>query len=57
VTAEQGTISAATKALGLTQPTLTRQVSVFESDLKRREADIAIRSFHLTPNDLITKNR
>jgi DNA-binding transcriptional LysR family regulator len=57
VTAEQGTISAVAKVQGLTQPTLTRQVSVFESDLKRREADIAIRSFHLTPNDLITKNR
>tara|TARA_B100000809_G_scaffold182653_1_gene180430 strand:+ start:135 stop:308 length:174 start_codon:yes stop_codon:yes gene_type:complete len=57
VTAEQDNISAATKALGLTQPTLSRQVSVFESDLKRCEADIAIRSFYLTPNDLITKNR
>ena len=32
-TAEEGTLSAAAKALGLTQPTLSRQVSALESDL------------------------
>lgn len=32
VTAEEGTLSAAAKALGLTQPTLSRQVSALESD-------------------------
>ena len=34
VTAEEGTLSAAAKALGLTQPTLSRQVSALESELK-----------------------
>ena len=33
VTAEEGTLSAAAKALGLTQPTLSRQVSAFESEI------------------------
>ena len=33
VTAEEGTLSAAAKALGLTQPTLSRQVSALESEL------------------------
>jgi len=33
VTAEEGTLSAAAKALGLTQPTLSRQVSALETDL------------------------
>ena len=33
VTAEEGTLSAAAKALGLTQPTLSRQVSGLEQDL------------------------
>ncbi len=33
VTAEEGTLSAAAKALGLTQPTLSRQVSALEADL------------------------
>lgn len=34
VTAEEGTLSAAAKALGLTQPTLSRQVSALEAELK-----------------------
>jgi DNA-binding transcriptional LysR family regulator len=34
VTAEEGTLSAAAKALDLTQPTLSRQVSALESELK-----------------------
>ena len=34
VTAEEGTLSAAAKALGLTQPTLSRQVYALESELK-----------------------
>jgi DNA-binding transcriptional LysR family regulator len=33
VTAEEGTLSAAAKALGLTQPTLSRQVSALETEL------------------------
>jgi len=33
VTAEEGTLSAAAKALGLTQPTLSRQVCALESEL------------------------
>lgn len=33
VTAEEGTLSAAAKVLGLTQPTLSRQVSALEADL------------------------
>jgi len=33
VTAEEGTLSAAAKALGLTQPTLSRQVSALEAEL------------------------
>lgn len=34
VTAEEGTLSAAAKALGLTQPTLSRQVSALEAELR-----------------------
>ncbi|WP_111977175.1 LysR family transcriptional regulator [Algibacillus agarilyticus] len=34
VTAEEGTLSAAAKALGLTQPTLSRQVYALEQELK-----------------------
>jgi DNA-binding transcriptional LysR family regulator len=34
VTAEEGTLSAAAKALGLTQPTLSRQVGALEAELK-----------------------
>jgi DNA-binding transcriptional LysR family regulator len=34
VTAEEGTLSAAAKALGLTQPTLSRQVAALESQLQ-----------------------
>lgn len=34
VTAEEGTLSAAAKALGLTQPTLSRQVAALEEQLK-----------------------
>jgi DNA-binding transcriptional LysR family regulator len=34
VTAEEGTLSAAAKALGLTQPTLSRQVSALECELR-----------------------
>jgi DNA-binding transcriptional LysR family regulator len=33
VTAEEGTLSAAAKALGLTQPTLSRQVAALESEI------------------------
>ncbi|MEH6826024.1 MAG: LysR family transcriptional regulator [Motiliproteus sp.] len=33
VTAEEGTLSAAAKALGVTQPTLSRQVAAFEAEL------------------------
>jgi DNA-binding transcriptional LysR family regulator len=36
VTAEEGTLSAAAKALGLTQPTLSRQVCALESKLSLR---------------------
>jgi DNA-binding transcriptional LysR family regulator len=33
VTAEEGTLSAAAKALGMTQPTLSRQVSALEAQM------------------------
>ncbi|NRA86712.1 MAG: LysR family transcriptional regulator, partial [Rhizobiales bacterium] len=33
VTAEEGSLSAAARALGMTQPTLSRQVSALESEL------------------------
>lgn len=34
VTAEEGTLSAAAKALGMTQPTLSRQVSALEAEMR-----------------------
>ena len=37
-TADEGSLSAAARALGLTQPTLSRQVAALEAELKERLA-------------------
>ena len=48
VAAEQGTLTRAADVLGLTQPTVGRQVSAFEQDLNMVLFDRVGRSLHLT---------
>lgn len=52
VTAEEGSLSAAAKALGMTQPTLGRQVSALEEQLGVVLFERAGRGLILTPNGL-----
>lgn len=52
VTAEEGTLSAAARALGLTQPTLGRQVAALEEELKVTLFERAGRSLTLTQSGL-----
>ena len=52
VTAEEGSLSAAAKALGMTQPTLGRQVSALENELGVVLFERAGRGLVLTPNGL-----
>lgn len=51
-TAEEGSLSAAAKALGLTQPTLGRQVAALEDELGVMLFDRSGRSLSLTPSGL-----
>ena len=48
VTAEEGSLSAAARALGLTQPTLGRQVSALEAELGVTLFERVGRSLELT---------
>ncbi len=50
VTAEEGSLSAAAKALGLTQPTLSRQVAALEEELGVALFERVGRGFELTPS-------
>ncbi len=50
VTAEEGSLSAAARALGLTQPTLGRQVSALEDELGVALFERRATSLELTPN-------
>jgi len=52
VTAEEGSLSAAAKALGLTQPTLGRQVSALEAELGVELFERSGRSLKLTASGL-----
>ncbi len=52
VTAEEGSFSAASKALGLTQPTLGRQVAALEEELNVVLFERIGRSLELTPSGL-----
>ena len=52
VTAEEGTLSAAARALGLTQPTLGRQVTALEEELGVALFERDGRSLMLTPAGL-----
>lgn len=52
VTAEEGSLSAAAKALGLTQPTLGRQVAALEKELAVVLFEREGRGLKLTPNGL-----
>ena len=52
VTAEEGSLSAAAKALGMTQPTLGRQVTALEQELGVVLFERAGRGLILTPNGL-----
>ncbi|WP_421725381.1 LysR family transcriptional regulator [Bauldia sp.] len=52
VTAEEGSLSAASRALGLTQPTLGRQVAALEADLGVVLFERVGRSLTLTPSGL-----
>ena len=52
VTAEEGSLSAAARALGLTQPTLGRQVAALERELGVALFDRLGRGFTLTPSGL-----
>jgi DNA-binding transcriptional LysR family regulator len=52
VTAEEGSLSAAARALGLTQPTLSRQVTALEDDLGVTLFERAGRSLSLTRSGL-----
>lgn len=52
VTAEEGSLSAAARALGLTQPTLGRQVAALETALGVTLFERAGRSLSLTPSGL-----
>ena len=49
VTAEEGSLSAAARALGMTQPTLSRQVSALEKELGVALFERVGRGFELTP--------
>ena len=49
VTAEEGSLSAAARALGMTQPTLSRQVSALEQELGVALFERVGRGFELTP--------
>lgn len=51
-TAEEGSLSAAARALGLTQPTLGRQVAALEDELGVTLFDRAGRALSLTPSGL-----
>jgi len=51
-TAEEGSLSAAARALGLTQPTLSRQVAALEEDLGVTLFDRVGRALTLTPSGL-----
>jgi DNA-binding transcriptional LysR family regulator len=51
-TAEEGPLSAAARALGLTQPTLGRQVAALEETLGVTLFDRAGRALHLTPTGI-----
>lgn len=51
-TAEEGSLSAAARALGTTQPTLSRQVAALEADLKVTLFERAHRSMELTESGL-----
>lgn len=52
VTAEEGSLSAAARALGMTQPTLGRQVSSLESELGVALFERGGRGLELTPSGL-----
>ncbi len=52
VTAEEGTLSAAARALGMTQPTLGRQVSALEHTLGVQLFDRVGTGLTLTPTGL-----
>ncbi len=52
VTAEEGSLSAAAKALGLTQPTLSRQVAALEEELGVALFERVGRGFELTPSGI-----
>ncbi len=51
-TAEEGSLTAAARALGLTQPTLGRQISALEEDLGVALFERAARGLTLTPSGL-----
>lgn len=52
VTAEEGSLSAAARALGMTQPTLGRQVTALETELGVALFERGGRGLELTPNGL-----
>lgn len=52
VTAEEGSLSAAARALGMTQPTLSRQVDALEEELSLVLFERAGRGLILTPSGL-----
>lgn len=52
VTAEEGSLSAAARALGMTQPTLSRQVDALESELGLVLFERAGRGLQITPSGL-----
>ena len=52
VTAEEGSLSAAARALGMTQPTLSRQVDALEDELRLILFERAGRGLILTPSGL-----
>lgn len=52
VTAEEGSLSAAARALGMTQPTLGRQVTALEDELGIALFDRAGRGLELTPSGI-----
>jgi len=52
VTAEEGSLSAAARALGMTQPTLSRQVTALEAELGVALFERVGKGLELTPNGL-----
>jgi DNA-binding transcriptional LysR family regulator len=52
VTAEEGSLSAAARALGMTQPTLSRQVDALEDELRLVLFERVGRGLNLTPSGL-----